>query len=115
MTAVQISARRVDGVTILDLKGRLILGPAAESLSTEIGEAIATGARTLLLNMKGVTQVDTTGISTIVRAFVSMQRSGGKFGIFHVTERVRLVLDVTRLLRVIPCFPGEAEALASLR
>jgi len=115
MTTVQISIRRLDDVTILDLQGRLILGEATESLGNCLQDLIAKGARKVLLNMEGIAQVDTTGISTIVRSFVSLQRAGGKLGLFHLAERVRLVLDLTRLLNVIPSFADEAEALARLR
>ena len=115
MTSSQITTRQIDNVTILDLEGRLILGSATESLSSCLQDTIAKGARKLLLNLKGVTQVDTTGISTIVRAFVSLQRSGGKLGLVHLSERVRLVLDLTRLLNVIPTFADEGEAVARLR
>jgi anti-sigma B factor antagonist len=115
MTTEQISFRRLDDTTILDLEGRIVLGPITDVLSNTLQELIAKGARKLLLNMKGVTQVDTTGISSIVRAFVSMQRAGGKFGLFNLSERVRLILDMTRLLNVIPNSPNEAEALERLR
>jgi len=115
MTTLQISTRRLDEVTVLDLEGRLILGQATDSLGDCLQELIAKGERKLVLNMKHVTQVDTTGISTIVRAFVSVQRTGGKLGVYHLSERVRMVLDLTRLLNVIPSFADEAEALARLR
>jgi len=114
MADVKISARRVDGVSILDLEGRLVLGPATESLGNALQETIAKGARKLLLNMKAVTQVDTTGISTIVRAFVSLERSGGRLCMYNISERVRLILDLTRLLNVIPSYSDEAEALSKV-
>jgi len=114
MAEVQISSRRIEDVVILDLGGRLVLGPATEALSNALQETLAKGARKLLLNMKGVTQVDTTGISTIVRAFVSLQRSGGKLGLFHVSDRVRQILDLTRLLNVIPSSADEAEAISKI-
>jgi anti-anti-sigma factor len=115
MTTVHIATRLCDDATILDLEGRLILGSATDSLGNRLQEVISKGSRKLLLNMKGVTQVDTTGISTIVRAFVSMQRAGGKLALFHLTDRVRMILDMTRLLNVIPNYSDEAEALARLR
>jgi len=115
MAEAQISTRRDGDVIILDLEGRLVLGPATELLGNTLQDAIAKGARRLLLNMKGVTQLDTTGISTIVRGFVGLQRAGGKLGLFHVSERVRQILDLTRLLNVIPSFADEAEALAKIR
>src|SRR5208282_2614699 len=115
MTTVPISSRRVEDTIILDLEGRIVLGSSADALSNTMQDAIAKGARKLLLNMKAVTQVDTTGISTIVRAFVSLQRAGGKFGLFHMSDRVRQILDMIRLLNVIPNFPDETEALVRLR
>lgn len=115
METLQIAARRIDDVAILDLEGRLVLGQATEALSNTLQEAIGKGARKLLLNMKMVTQVDTTGISTIVRAFVSLQRSGGKLGLFQISERVRQILDLTRLLNVIPSYADEGDALTKVR
>ena len=115
MTTVQISSRQADGATVLDLEGRIVLGPTTDVLGHALQDAIAKGTRKLLLNMQGVTQVDTTGISTIVRAFVSMQRAGGKFGLFNMSDRVRQILDMIRLLNVIPNFASEQEALARLR
>ena len=115
MTTVQISSRRVDDATILDLEGRIVLGPTTDALTNAMQDSIAKGARRLLLNMKNVTQVDTSGISTIVRAFVSMQRAGGKFGLFTMSDRVRQILDMIRLLNVIPTFSSEDQALARLR
>ena len=115
MTTVQISTRKLDDATILDLEGRIVLGAVTDALGNAMQDAIAKGTRKLLLNMKNVTQVDTTGISTIVRAFVSMQRAGGKFGLFHMSDRVRQILDMIRLLNVIPNFSDEQQALARLR
>jgi anti-sigma B factor antagonist len=115
MSNTHMTTRLVDDVTILDLEGRLILGLPTETLGNRLQEAITKGSRKLLLNMKIVSQVDTTGISTIVRAFVSMQRSGGRLGLFNLSDRVRLVLDMTRLLNVIPAYSDEAEALARVR
>jgi len=115
MTTIRIATRKIDSVTILDLEGRLILGSATDSLGSAIQDAIAKGARKILLNLKSVTQVDTTGISTIVRGFVSLERSGGKLAVCNLAERVRMVLDLTRLLNVIPNFPDEAAGLDRLR
>jgi len=115
METLQIAVRRIDDVTILDLEGRLVLGQATEVLGNALQEAMGKGARKILLNMKTVTQVDTTGISTIVRAFVSLQRSGGKLGLFQISERVRQILDLTRLLNVIPSYADEGDGLARIR
>ena len=113
--SLQITIRMLDDLTLLDLDGRVVLGADTESLGRALQDAIAKGARKLIINMKRVSQVDTSGISTIVRAFVSMQRLGGKFALAHLSDRVRQVLDMTRLLNVIPNYADEAEAIARLR
>ncbi|HUK52803.1 MAG TPA: STAS domain-containing protein [Candidatus Binatia bacterium] len=113
--SLQITTRTIDDVTVLDLDGRVVLGTDTEVLGRALQEGIAKGGRKLIVNMKRVSQVDTSGISTIVRAFVSMQRLGGKFVLLNLAERVRMVLDMTRLLNVIPNYGDEAEAIARLR
>lgn len=113
--SLQITTRTIDDLTILDLDGRIVLGADTEALSRALQEGIAKGSRKLIVNMKRVSQVDTTGISTVVRSFVSMQRLGGKFALINLSDRVRQVLDMTRLLNVIPNYPDEAEAIARLR
>jgi anti-sigma B factor antagonist len=112
---LQITTRTIDEVTVLDLDGRIVLGADTEALGRALQDGIAKGARKLIVNLKRVSQMDTSGVSTIVRAFVSLQRLGGKFALINLSERVRQVLDMTRLLNVIPNYPSEAEAIARLR
>jgi len=113
--SLTISTRRHEDVTIFDVHGRAALGPDTDALSNALQEWIAKGTRKLLLNMAGVTQMDTSGISTLVRGFVSMQRNGGRLALTALPDRIRMLLEMTRLLNVIPNYPNEAEALARLR
>lgn len=113
--SLQITTRTLDDVTVLDLDGRIVLGADTEALGRALQDGIASGARKLIVNLKRISQVDTTGISTLVRAFVSMQRLGGRFALINLSDRVRQVLDMTRLLNVIPNYGDEAEAIARLR
>jgi anti-sigma B factor antagonist len=113
--SVRINVRKRDGVTALDLEGRIILGPAADSVARAIQERIAQGTRKIVLNMGGVQQVDTAGIGTVVRCFVSMQRTGGGMVLVSVPDRVRLVFEMSRLFDAIPSAPTEEEGLLTLR
>ena len=112
---LEISTRKLGDVTILDLQGEVIAGAASDALSNSLQELVAQGARKILLNLANVAKLDTTGISSIVRGFVSLQREGGKLALLNVRGRVRMVLDMTRLLNVFPNFENEGVALASLR
>ncbi len=112
--SLEISIRKSGEVTIVDLQGEIMAGAGGDSLSKCLRELIAQGARKILLNLGNVVKMDTSGISSVVRAYVSLQRDGGKFALLNVLGRVRMVLDMTRLLNVIPNFADEAHALDSL-
>ena len=112
---LQTTIRKSGDVTIVDLEGRAIIGASSDLLARELERLLQSGARKLLVNLTGVTQVDSSGISTLVRAFVTLGRSGGSLKLLGVRGRVRGVLSVTRLLKAIPNFDDETTALSSFR
>ena len=113
--SIEISTRTAGDITILDLKGRATLGKDADKLNAALRESVAGGARKLLLNLAGLTQMDSSGIATIVRSFVSLGMAGGILKLLAPTGRVRDVLEVTHLLKAITHFENEAQAIASFR
>ena len=110
---LQISSRQSGDVTVLDLQGRATIGRSNEELSTQLRSLIEAGNRKILINLIGVTQIDSSGISTIVRSFVTIRRKGGILKLAHATGHVYEVLELTRLIQTIPSFNDEASALAS--
>lgn len=112
---LQISIRESDDVTILDLQGRATIGFDSDLLSSHLQRLVANGVRKLLLNLADVTQLDSSGISAITGAYVSLNRQGGSLKLLRPCGRVRAVLRVIRLLDIIPAFEDETQALASFR
>jgi anti-anti-sigma factor len=112
---LQISIRESGDVTILDLRGRATIGVDSDLLSSHLQRLVAKGVRKLLLNLKDVTQLDSSGVSAITRMFVSLSRQGGSLKLLCPSGRVREVLRVIRLPDIIPTFEDETEALASFR
>ena len=112
---LQISIRESGDVTILDLMGRATIGADSELLSSHLEELVANGVRKLLLNLADLTQVDSSGVSTIVRTYVSLRRQSGDLKLLRPCGRVLVVLRVIHLLDVIPSFEDETQALASFR
>jgi anti-anti-sigma factor len=98
---------------ILDLQGRATIGRSCDILGAQLRTMIDGGARKILLNLAGVMQIDSSGISTIVRNFVTVRRLGGTLKLLHPTGHVFEVLELTRLIQTIPSFNDEATALAS--
>jgi len=112
---LQISARKSGNVTILDLAGRIIIGASNDALGTELRKLAEAGPSDVLVNLAGVTQMDSSGISTLVRSFVTLERQGGGLKILNPTGHVREVLELTRLIQSIPAFTDEAKAIKAFR
>jgi len=113
--ALEISTRESGDVSILDLRGRATIGVDSDLLIGHLDKLVATGALKLLLNLADVTQLDSSGISAIVRASVSLRRQGGSLKLLCPCGRVRAVLRVVHLPEIIPTFEDETQALASFR
>lgn len=113
--SIEISTRMAGDITIMDLKGRATLGKDADKLNDALRDVIAGGTRKLLVNLAGLSQMDSSGIATMVRSFVSLGIAGGIMKLLAPSGRVRDVLEVTHLLKAIPHFENEGQALASFR
>jgi anti-sigma B factor antagonist len=111
---LHISIRESGDVTIMDLRGRsTIHGGESELLSGHLKELVAKGMRKLLLNLGGLSQVDSSGVGIIIETHVSLKRHGGDVKLLSPVGRVLEVLTLFRLLDIIPSFDNEAQALAS--
>lgn len=113
VVGLQVEIRQSADVSILDLQGRATIGRANDLLSSYLKKVIDDGARKVLLNLAGVTQVDSSSISTIVRTFVSLGQQGGSLKLLNPRGKVRMALETLRLLGAIPSFDDETQAVAS--
>ena len=112
---LKISIRQSDDVTIVDLQGRASIGPNTDLLNRQLRDLTASGVRKVLVNLAGLTMMDSSGIATIAGTYVSLVREGGMLKLLRPSDRVRDVLAVMRILNSIPTFENEIEALASFR
>lgn len=110
---LKISSRRSGDVTILDLEGRITIGRDNDSLSSHLQDLAHRDAKKVLVNLAQVTQLDSSGLVTLVRAYTTFQRAGGALKLLRPAGHVREVLDLTRLTKTIPTLDEEAHAVAS--
>ena len=110
---MQIDERVVDGVTILDLKGKMTLGEGDELLKYKINSLLAAGKKKLVLNLEGVPYIDSAGLGEIVRTFTTVSRQGGSLKLLNLTKRITDLLSITKLLTVFETFDSEKEAVGS--
>lgn len=112
---LRISERKADGVTVLDLRGRVVIGKTNDALAAELRKLAEKTPCDVLINLTDVSQVDSSGISTLVRSFVTLERDGGHLKLLNPQGHVREILELTRLVSCLPTFTSEAEAVKSFR
>ena len=112
---MQIDERVVDGVTILDLKGKMTLGEGDELLKDKINSLIQQDKKKLLLNLEGVPYIDSAGLGEIVRTYTTVSRQGGKLKLLNLTKRIQDLLAITKLLTVFETYESEAGRDQELR
>ena len=113
---LEISIRKSDDVTIVDLRGHsTVKDGESELLSTRLQDLIAKGVRKVLLNLRELAQIDSSGVSIFVETYVSLKRRGGSLKLLCSRSRVLEVLTAFHLQDIIPRFEDEAHALASFQ
>lgn len=113
-TGLKILVRRSQGITILDLRGKSTFdNNGSELLNGELRRLSESGVSNMLLNVENLTQVDSSSVGVLVRAYVALRRKGGSIKLLRAQERVKMVLNVFHLLQTIPNFDDEAQAVAS--
>mgnify|MGYP001560599260 CR=1 FL=1 len=110
---MDIEERIVNNVTILDLKGKLILGEGDELLRDKINSVLHQGRKHILLNLEGVPYIDSAGLGEVVRTYTTVSRQGGKLKLLNLTKRIQDLLSITKLLTVFETYESEPEALKS--
>lgn len=112
---VTISERRLDGVAILDLTGRITIGEGTVTLRNRIQELLEQEQRHILLNLAEVNYIDSSGLGEIVRSYTTVQSAGGSLKLLNLTRKVRDLMQITKLLTVFDVFDRESDALKSFR
>jgi len=110
---MQIEERVVDGVTILDLKGKITLGEGDEALKDKINSLLMQEKKKILLNLADVPYIDSAGLGEIVRTYTTVSRQGGQLKLVNLTKRITDLLMITKLLTVFETFESEPDALKS--
>ncbi|MGB7555391.1 MAG: STAS domain-containing protein [Candidatus Korobacteraceae bacterium] len=111
--SMKASTRQVDGVTIVDLSGRITLGEGSVVLRDTIKDLLGKGQKKILLNLGDVSYIDSSGIGELVSAFTSVRNQGGELKLLHLTKKVHDLLQITKLYTVFDVRDDEASAIAA--
>ena len=112
---MKIDERAADGVTILDLHGKMLIGEGDELLREKINQLVENGTERIVLNLADVPYVDSAGLGEIVRCYTTVSRKNGKLKLLHLTKRIHDLLSITKLLTVFETYDTEEEAVKSFK
>ena len=110
---LNISNKQVGDVSLVALRGRIILGEGSSALRERVKVLVSEGKRKIVLNMTNVTYIDSAGLGALVAAHVSAKKEGAVLLLSDLGTKFYEVMQVTRLLTVFNVFTTEAEAISS--
>ena len=113
MINLYINQRRVEDVTILDLKGRDRIRGVTTALHESIRCLAREGKIQVLLDLAWVKHIDSGGLGELVSSHVTLDEKGGGLKLMHLTDSVHQLMTVTNLLTIFDVYDDEPEALAS--
>jgi anti-sigma B factor antagonist len=110
---MKATSRTSDGVEIIQLQGKITIGSGDSQLREVITNALNTGKNNILLDMSGVTTIDSSGIGELVGSYTTVTNRGGKLKLLHLPAKLNELLHVTQLITVFEVYENEQDALKS--
>jgi anti-sigma B factor antagonist len=108
---MKASTRQVNGVTVVDMSGRITLGEGSVILREAVKDLVAKGQKKILLNLGDVTYIDSSGIGELVSAFTTVRNQGGELKLLNLTKKVHDLLQITKLYTVFDIKDDERKAI----
>jgi anti-sigma B factor antagonist len=111
--SLDIQQREHEGVVVVDLKGRITVGPEATALREKVAELSGSGVRNLVLNLAQTDYIDSTGLGALVMVATSLRKAGGSVKLLKLNRRNIELLVMTKLATVFEIFNDEQDAVNS--
>ena len=111
--ALRLSDRDVNGVTVIEIEGRIVLGEESNSFREKVKSLLAAGKKKIVLNLANVSYIDSAGLGTLVATFHSARSQGATLKLANLGQKFKEVLQVTKLMTVFDTYENETEAINS--
>lgn len=111
--ALMLTSGEVDGVAVVWLDGRVVLGEETGALRDKVKSLIAEGNKKLVLNMSNVTLIDSAGLGALVAAYSSTKSGGASLRLCHLGTKFNELLQLTRLITIFEVYNTQADAINS--
>jgi len=111
--ALDIKQKETDGVTVLVLSGRVVLGEESNQLRTKLKDLLGQGKTRLVLDLAEVKYIDSAGLGTLVAGYTSAQNQGAGIKLANLTKKFDEQLHITKLVTVFDVYESVADAVKS--
>ena len=111
--ALIITSGEVNGVEVVWLDGRIVLGEETGALRETVKNLIAQGHKKLILNMNNVTLIDSAGLGALVAAYSSTKSGGASLRLCHLGTKFQELLQITKLMTLFDVYNTQADAIRS--
>jgi anti-sigma B factor antagonist len=111
--SLEIQQKEREGITILDMKGRITVGNEATTLREKVAGLSAAGIKNVIFNLEHVDYIDSTGLGALVMCATSARKTGGHVKLVNLTKRNVELLVMTRLATAFEIFADEQDAINS--
>ena len=112
--ALKITDRVVDGVEVVAMEGRIVLGEESSALRDKVKGLLAGGNKKIVLNVDKVDYIDSAGVGTLVAVYHAAKSHGASLALCHLRSHFEGMLKITKLLTVFDTYKTEADAVRSL-
>lgn len=107
--------RDVNGVTVIEIEGRIVLGEESNSFREKVKTLLAAGKKKIVLNLSNVSYIDSAGLGTLVATFHSARSQGAVLKLANLGQKFKEVLQVTKLMTVFDTYDNETAAVGSFK
>ncbi|HKW63371.1 MAG TPA: STAS domain-containing protein [Candidatus Acidoferrum sp.] len=112
--ALEITQREENGIYLLALKGRLVLGDEGIGLRTTVDHLLAAGATRIVVNLEHVNYVDSSGLGALIDVHRKTKEKGGRLMLTNLRPNLKHALETAKLLPIFETSPTEAAAVAGM-
>ena len=113
--SARIAMRQIEDTTLLEVSGRITLREGGVTLRDAIQDTLKTGTTKLIVDMGGVSYMDSSGVGELTAAYTSARNKGCEVKLLHLTKRIDGLMQITKLVTIFGIYSNEQEALSSFK
>ncbi|HOT00758.1 MAG TPA: STAS domain-containing protein [Acidobacteriota bacterium] len=110
---MQINEKEVNGITVLEIHGKILMGEGDIAIKKKIDDLLAKNTKKVILDLSSVPYIDSSGLGELIRCYTTMRKANGTLKLANVTDRIVDLLTITKLITVFEYYKTVDDAIKS--